>query len=186
MEGIDRDAHQFDFHAPRGRKDVDALVRILGVLVDRHVFLEPLVQRREVDFDEVFQLCCAEDEDALGSFAARGEGRKVHFVGGGWDGGVLGEVCVAGDRRGGHVESGQVKIVSGDAVGSAGVDRRRTAGSMDAPRRGTPRWCRSRICRRRARGLDGVCVRSCADRLWPASEPVLQGWSDVQQGTQYL
>jgi hypothetical protein len=90
--------HQLYLHLPRRAQDVDPLVRILWVLVDRHVLLEPLVQRREVYFDEVFELFGAEDEDAFGRLLAGcglvgdGERAEVYFVACTRDRAVFGEV----------------------------------------------------------------------------------------------
>jgi hypothetical protein len=80
------DAAELDAHAPRRRKDVDPLVRVPRVPVDRHVFLEDLLQRLQVELEQVGQRGRVEDDDAVGCCGARGEAREVGGSVCAWDG----------------------------------------------------------------------------------------------------
>jgi hypothetical protein len=80
------DAAELDAHAPRRRQDVDPLVRVPRVPVHGHVFFEDLLQRLQVELDEVGQRGRVEDDDAVGCCGARGEAREVCGSVCAWDG----------------------------------------------------------------------------------------------------
>ena len=78
--------NQFNLYRACGRQNIDALIRILGVLVDRHILLEPLVKGRKVYLYKIWKLLGGEDEDPFCSFTASGEGGKLYLVGSGGNG----------------------------------------------------------------------------------------------------
>jgi hypothetical protein len=80
------DAAELDAHAPRRRQDVDPLVRVPRVPVHGHVFFEDLLQRLQVELDEVGQRGRVEDDDAVGCCGACGEAREVGGPVCAWDG----------------------------------------------------------------------------------------------------
>ena len=60
-----RDTVNCYLDVPRRRQDIDALIWILWMAVNRHILFEPLIYSPKVDFDKVFQRASVENEYAV-------------------------------------------------------------------------------------------------------------------------